>query len=1720
MERLSGEGIGTAARGQPTAAMGSASHSSGSNSGAAGGGGVDNAECWDSISYLESAFHHGFMRSRIMHGEFVYQENPRLARELDEFCDVDAMQQPKGPIIVLGESGVGKSALLANWLVRRKKTFQNWQTAYPEFIFYHVVGCSRQSCFVSNLLERILREIKDYFELNKDIPDVEERLGWQLPRFLEAASKKGRVILIIDGLQRLRTSNGESILKWVPLAFPPNVRIIFSGTSTALPATKFVSSSAAGSIGGRSGPSSEPGPLLSASEPYDKTSVNAQMIERIKLEANRRKWTSVHVPALSEDERHMIVKKFLRKHKAQSTGSLTTSDHVGHSNAHPSAPDARLRLFELQERAIVAVPTTASPNFLKLLLTSLAWAADAGFNIHEVVENWLGAESIGQLVEAILRSMETGYTPTPQGTDDARQFLAENGYGAADHVVSALQHPTRRKCSADAISTADPPPLAADTESRSASERISSHRARPERASAQPKEYGYRDARIPSAPAVRVDKTTVSPGVIELGYADAPPPLQQHLDAKASSDDEGVTVLPPSLTRMQSVHETKEVFVSSLRSDKSRNRLTPLTPDGALERPTSVDAAASATRLESGDTSPDRHAPLHAPPRPMLSQDSKHAVSVRIPASKTPLEQHRELLPAYIAGGQPVSPLGELLGRAFCLLYVCRHGLLTNELRFILNAIVTEERESSQPLHRKATFSNVKNLDAHRLTGFAEPEWKALLRALKVLGVLFVQDVLVLPLCKEVVREVVWWRYIGSERREQTYHQWLIRFFRIHPTTFRRVEELPWHLQRCYQWDALRTVLVSLPMFQLLYTANYKHELFGYWKTLTDGPLLLYTAANANTGGANEPLVYTLPFDVVKEYSKSMEDWYKSARPPTKTFTQMVQLVTKFMFEFSLAYQGHLPAFNYAPLDLKRLQNDGFAFTEDLPHVLALPSSTTAASGAASTAGSHGSGGAGGLPLAASSTAVASSGLVVALEAFSTLVHGPSGLSSSTRTSGSSMGTRSALMTTSKEKEVTGNWFYFYQRWVWIHFPWLALGKEIVVREPVVSPTSAVCGSGVGVSSGNSSATLSYGSSSATGSGTLELSRVLSTSAVGDADDEEQRRESHGTGHALAPLHVSGDGATTVGSGVKPVVHFDARFWDVKRSMFESASSGDAPQHRVRKTKGAMSPPKLTGLQNASVLSPAPTTTTQDVISPESLFRKKATYVAVKNVLSSSIRRLPTAVATASLPLANVAVVAATATATTFLTDAGGGLGLGTVASPHALARASPGARDLVLEHLNVSDLSPSPSVAFGLPAHFQDYPQSEWDLKQSYNHQVVLKLQTLYDSMKAEVAQKHAHVQLVKKKIQETTRRYELMLRDCDMAKHAIAEMGARMDRIELLLSSIDRQEKSHRKLLRGCETFPACEPTHFDTVKKELKLLQMRLKDLVEERKVLHVKKTHLQSMELPLLRAAVEKSKTLMSAVVERLEKARAKVAQDLAATAKLYERRLEMIESVHHAAFQGAAGETLEDAERSASSQRSASTTTRSLAAKVALQQCEAMVEKIQKATGYTKLELILQKFVSREELNRSFEEQAKIYEARLKQIKLHQAELEQQLKSLEMSNAAVATDDPRVLEEQLRVAELELARVERTQNGLLTTSKEVVAGASRIVRLLGITSCRNPNEGAVPAAQLWPPAVGLDSDSSLLSEFESLEPKEIAMLLQACQERTSLMIDAVRVVWCV
>jgi hypothetical protein len=74
-----------------------------------------------------------------------------------------------------------------------------------------------------------MTELKNRFDLQREVPVKNERLSWDLPRFLDQASKKGGVIIVIDGINYLTSEDGTEIgLTWLPLEIPPNVRIIVS----------------------------------------------------------------------------------------------------------------------------------------------------------------------------------------------------------------------------------------------------------------------------------------------------------------------------------------------------------------------------------------------------------------------------------------------------------------------------------------------------------------------------------------------------------------------------------------------------------------------------------------------------------------------------------------------------------------------------------------------------------------------------------------------------------------------------------------------------------------------------------------------------------------------------------------------------------------------------------------------------------------------------------------------------------------------------------------------------------------------------------------------------------------------------------------------------------------------------------------------------------------------------------------------------------------------------------------------------------------------------------------------------------------------------------------------------------------------------------------------------------------------------------------------------
>lgn len=125
-------------------------------------------------------------------------------------------------LVVLGESGVGKSALLANWALRHRASHPD------DLLLMHFIGASPNSADWAAMLRRIVGELNRHFDLNLEIPHESDALRESFSNALHMASARGLVILVLDALNQLEDREGAQDLVWLPLDVPNNVRLIVS----------------------------------------------------------------------------------------------------------------------------------------------------------------------------------------------------------------------------------------------------------------------------------------------------------------------------------------------------------------------------------------------------------------------------------------------------------------------------------------------------------------------------------------------------------------------------------------------------------------------------------------------------------------------------------------------------------------------------------------------------------------------------------------------------------------------------------------------------------------------------------------------------------------------------------------------------------------------------------------------------------------------------------------------------------------------------------------------------------------------------------------------------------------------------------------------------------------------------------------------------------------------------------------------------------------------------------------------------------------------------------------------------------------------------------------------------------------------------------------------------------------------------------------------------
>ena len=123
-------------------------------------------------------------------------------------------------LVFTGESGIGKSALLANWIKKNEKN--------PDFnLVYHFVGNSFSGNSFENILRHLCDEIYDLYALKREKREGESAEEEARRLVADVCQSNKKLVIIIDGINQIAAPTNEKLLLWLPAA-NKNVKYIFS----------------------------------------------------------------------------------------------------------------------------------------------------------------------------------------------------------------------------------------------------------------------------------------------------------------------------------------------------------------------------------------------------------------------------------------------------------------------------------------------------------------------------------------------------------------------------------------------------------------------------------------------------------------------------------------------------------------------------------------------------------------------------------------------------------------------------------------------------------------------------------------------------------------------------------------------------------------------------------------------------------------------------------------------------------------------------------------------------------------------------------------------------------------------------------------------------------------------------------------------------------------------------------------------------------------------------------------------------------------------------------------------------------------------------------------------------------------------------------------------------------------------------------------------------
>jgi hypothetical protein len=169
----------------------------------------------------EAAAMEAFMESRVQ--RYVVGSRDKAFDELEEHAGGD---EPPPTLVVVGEPGGGKTAMLAKFVLDHQAK------RHDHLVIPHFVGASAASTNVRQLLRRLWHELVQGAGLAggelDQIPDDWDKLREAFPDVLARAAAARRVVLVIDALNQLDPAHQAYAMRWLPEELPPGARAIVS----------------------------------------------------------------------------------------------------------------------------------------------------------------------------------------------------------------------------------------------------------------------------------------------------------------------------------------------------------------------------------------------------------------------------------------------------------------------------------------------------------------------------------------------------------------------------------------------------------------------------------------------------------------------------------------------------------------------------------------------------------------------------------------------------------------------------------------------------------------------------------------------------------------------------------------------------------------------------------------------------------------------------------------------------------------------------------------------------------------------------------------------------------------------------------------------------------------------------------------------------------------------------------------------------------------------------------------------------------------------------------------------------------------------------------------------------------------------------------------------------------------------------------------------------